>query len=51
MAKKQTEYQLAEKVLDIMFDNEEVEGFVAALNEDPEVKAWLLKLLPKEGEQ
>lgn len=50
MAKKLTEFETAERVLTLMFDNEEVEDFVDALNQDPEVKAWLLKVLPHEGE-
>ena len=49
MTKKLSEADIAEKVLNLMFENEEVEDFITALNQAaPEVKAWLQKVLPNE---
>lgn len=49
MTKKLSEADIAEKVLNLMFENEEVEDFITALNQSaPEVKAWLQKVLPNE---
>ena len=49
MTKKLNEEEIATQVLNLMFENEEVEGFIDALNKAaPEVKAWLQKVLPNE---
>lgn len=43
------EVEIALEILNLMTKNEEVDDFITALNQaSPEVKEWLLKVLPHE---
>jgi glycine cleavage system H lipoate-binding protein len=46
------EYEIALKVCELISTNDNIDDFITALNESPpEVKAWLIKVLPHEEEQ
>lgn len=43
------EYEIALKVCELISTNDNIDDFITALNESPpEVKAWLIKVLPHE---
>ena len=49
MSKKMKEVEIALEVLNLMSKNDDVDDFIKALNQtSPEVKAWLIKVLPHE---
>ena len=46
------EFEIALKVCELISTNDNIDDFITALNESsPEVKAWLIKVLPHEEEQ